>query len=209
MSEKLINAVGNLDEETAINLVKELLENGTDPNDILGDCRMAIGIVGKKFEVAEYFLSELIVAGEILRTISDEVKPYLKQQDNVKNGPKVLLGTVKGDIHDIGKNFVNFMLDVNGFEVIDLGVDVPIATFVEQIKAHQPKIVALSGFLTLAYTAMKDTVEAISTAGLRDKVKIMIGGGTVNENVRVFTGADGYGTDAIAAVSLAKKWTEE
>jgi len=208
MSEKFIVAIENLEEEIAINLAKDLLKNGTDPHDILGYCRTAMGFVGSKFEIGEYFLPELILAGEILRTISNEVKPYLKHA-NVKNGPKILLGTVKGDIHDIGKDFVHFMLDVNGFQVIDLGVDVPMATFVEQIKIHQPKIVALSGFLTLAHTAMKDTVEAIFSAGFRDKVKIMIGGGAVDEKVLSFTGADDYGKDAVAAVSLAKKWTED
>ncbi len=118
-------------------------------------------VVGQRFEAGEYFVPELILAGEILKSISAEVKPRLKQAAAAKQGAKVLLGTVKGDIHDIGKDIVNFMLDVNGFQVTDLGVDVPIEKFVEQIKELQPPVVALSGFLTLAYTSMKETVDAI------------------------------------------------
>ena len=116
----------------------------------------------------------------------------------------MVLGTVKGDIHDIGKDIVIFMLDVNGFQVTDLGVDVPIEKFVDQIKELQPPVVALSGFLTLAYTSMKETVEAIEAAGLRDKVKIMVGGGTIDQQVCDYVNADAFGKDAMAAVALAK-----
>ena len=163
--------------------------------------------VGQRFEAGEYFVPELILAGEILKSISAEVKPHLQQSAAAKQGAKVLLGTVKGDIHDIGKDIVNFMLDVNGFQVTDLGVDVPPEKFVEQIKQLQPPVVALSGFLTLSYSSMKETVDAIKAAGLRDRVKIMIGGGTVDEQICAYAGADAYGKDAMAAVNLAKQWT--
>jgi 5-methyltetrahydrofolate--homocysteine methyltransferase len=119
---------------------------------------------------------------------------------------KVLIGTVAGDIHDIGKNIVTFMLDVNGFDVLDLGVDVSPQKFVEAIQDFEPQVIGLSGFLTLAFDAMKETVEAIKAAGLRDGVKIMIGGGQVNEKIQEYTSADAYGKDAMAGVSLAKKW---
>ncbi|MEM2546994.1 MAG: cobalamin-dependent protein, partial [Candidatus Bathyarchaeia archaeon] len=119
---------------------------------------------------------------------------------------KVVIGSVAGDIHDIGKNIVVFMLEANGFEVYDLGVDVPPEKFVEKIKETGATIVGLSGFLTLAFDSMKQTVEAIKKAGLRDKVKIMIGGGQITEEIRQYTGADAYGRDAMAAVALAKKW---
>ena len=125
--------------------------------------------------------------------------------DRERHG-KVLIGTVEGDIHDIGKNIVSFMLDVNGFEVLDLGVDVPPQKFVDAIQDFQPQVVALSGFLTLSFDAMKNTVAAIDSAGLRDKVKIMIGGGQINEEVNEYAGADGYGRDAVAGISFAKKW---
>jgi 5-methyltetrahydrofolate--homocysteine methyltransferase len=208
MSEKLINAIAEMDDEQAVQLTKELLEQGADPVEILGDCRTAMEIVGKRFEVGEYFISELILAGEILKAISTEVKPLIRQDETTQKAGKVLVGTVKGDIHDIAKDIVVFMLDVNGFEVKDLGIDVPVQTFVDEVKSWQPDVLALSGFLTLAYTSMKETVEAIETAGLRDKVKIMVGGGTVDGQVCVYAKADGWGTDAMTAVSLAKQWTK-
>lgn len=131
----------------------------------------------------------------------------IKAEPNGSTKTKVLIGTVKGDIHDIAKDIVVFMLDVNGFEVKDLGIDVPVASFVDAIIQWQPKIVALSGFLTLAYTSMKDTVEAIEAAGLRGKVKVMVGGGTVDAAVCSYARADGWGTDAMTAVKLAKQWS--
>jgi 5-methyltetrahydrofolate--homocysteine methyltransferase len=148
-----------------------------------------------------------MMAGEILNAITDIVKPVLAQGPQVARRGKVLIGTVFGDIHDIGKNIVTFMLDVNGFEVHDLGVDVSPQAFVEAIQQHQPEVVGLSGFLTLAFDAMKATVAAIQAAGLRDGVKIMVGGGQVDEKIRAYAGADAYGDDAMEAVVLAKRWT--
>ena len=205
---ELVEAITDMREEDALRMAKQMLDKGTSPVEVLADCREAMTAVGKKFEAGEYFVSELILAGEILKSISAEVKPRLKQSAQLKLGPKVLLGTVKGDIHDIGKDIVNFMLDVNNFQVTDLGVDVAPALFVEKIKSLQPPVVALSGFLTLSYTSMKETVDAIVAAGLRNKVKIMIGGGTVDEQVCGYAGADAFGKDAMAAVELAKQWTE-
>jgi 5-methyltetrahydrofolate--homocysteine methyltransferase len=120
---------------------------------------------------------------------------------------RIVFGTVKGDIHDIGKNIVTFMLDVNGFEVVDLGVDVPEQKFVEKIKESDASIVGLSGFMTLAFDSMKQTIKAIEDAGLRNKVKVMIGGGQISDEIRKYTGADAYGKDAMAGVALAKKWS--
>jgi len=207
MSEELVNALANMEEEQALAMTRELLAGGADPVAILDDCRQAMEIVGKRFELNEYFIPELILAGEMLKTISAEVKPYLKQSVESKKSGKVLLGTVQGDIHDIGKDIVNFMLDVNNFDVKDLGVDVPAETFVEEVKNFQPDVVALSGFLTLSYDSMKSTVDAIKAAGLRDQVKIMIGGGAVDEQICTYAGADAFGKDAMAAVTLAKGWT--
>ncbi|HEY9595545.1 MAG TPA: cobalamin-dependent protein [Spirochaetia bacterium] len=205
---ELVKAITDMREEDAVRMAREMLDRGTSPLEVLADCREAMTAVGKKFEEGEYFVSELVLAGEILKAISAEVKPRLKQTGEEKKGPKVLLGTVKGDIHDIGKDIVSFMLDVNNFQVTDLGVDVTPQVFVERIRAIEPPVVALSGFLTLSYTSMKETVDAIAAAGLRDKVRIMIGGGTVDEQVRVYCGADAFGKDAMAAVTLARKWTE-
>ena len=204
MSEQLINAIADMDEEGALALTKELLAAGTAPAAILDACRTAMGVVGQRFEAGEYFIPELILAGEMLKSISAEVKPHMTAGQAVVKDATVVVGTVKGDIHDIGKDIVVFMLDVNGFEVHDLGIDVAPQAFVDKIVEVRPQVVALSGFLTLAYDSMKETVAAITAAGLRDGVKIMVGGGTVDEQVCRYAGADAFGADAMAAVTLAK-----
>lgn len=207
MSEKLVTAIADMEEKEALALATELLAGKTDPVAILDDCRSAMEIVGRRFEAGTYFLPELLLAGEMLTEITEIVKPEMAKTQEIQRHGKVLIGTVKGDIHDIGKNIVTFMLDASGFEVRDLGVDVPAEKFVEAIREFQPQVVGLSGFLTLAFDAMKQTIAAIQAAGLRDGVKIMIGGGPVSEEVRNYTGADAYGKDAMAGVSLTKQWT--
>ncbi len=206
MSEKLVDAIVNMKEEEAISITNELIEGGEDPVKILAACREAVGVVGKRFEEGTYFLPELIMAGEMLSQISTIVKPKLQDTQESKKAGKVLIGTVEGDIHDIGKDIVTFMLDVNGYDVLDLGIDIPPAKFVEAIKDFQPEVVGLSGFLTLAFDSMVETVKAIKDAGLRDQVKIMIGGGQIDDVIKEYTGADAYGLDAIAAVNLTKGW---
>jgi len=206
MDTKLVELMADLMEEETITLVKELIERGANPMDILDDARSAMELVGKRFETSEYFIPDLIMAGEILKEISEIVKPLLEKSGaNAKKG-KVLIGTVAGDIHDIGKDIVTFMLDVSGFDVLDIGIDVPVQIFIDKIKEFQPQVVGLSGFLTLAFDSMKKTVEAIEKEGLRDKVKIMIGGGQMDETVKVYVGADAYGKDAVAGVQLCKQW---
>jgi methanogenic corrinoid protein MtbC1 len=207
MAEDLINTLADLKEKEAVKIVEERLSAGEEPLKILDDARGAMEIVGKRFAAAEYFIPELVYSGELLKRINDMVKPKLAKASNVKPQGKVVLGTVAGDIHDIGKDIVAFMLDVNGFEVYDLGVDVPAQKFVEKTKESGAPIVGLSGFLTLAYDSMRQIVEAINDAGLRNKVKIMIGGGQIDEGIRKYTGADAYGRDAMAAVNLAKRFT--
>ncbi|MCS7115666.1 MAG: cobalamin-dependent protein [Nitrososphaerota archaeon] len=206
ISEKLVSVLADLKEDEALKIVEERLHSGEDPLKILDDVRRAMEIVGNRFANNEYFISDLLYAGEILRAITEKVKPKLVARKEVKRFGKVVIGSVAGDIHDIGKNIVVFMLEANGFEVYDLGVDVPPEKFVEKIKETGATIVGLSGFLTLAFDSMKQTVEAIEKAGLRNKVKIMIGGGQITEEIRQYTGADAYGRDAMAAVKLAKKW---
>jgi methanogenic corrinoid protein MtbC1 len=206
MSKQLVNAIADMREEETLKLVKEMVEGGSEPMAILGAAREAMDIVGKRYEEGAYFLPELMLAGEMLNQITDILKPELAKLPEIKRHGKVLIGTVEGDIHDVGKNIVTFMLDVNGFEVRDLGVDVPPQKFVEAIQEFQPQVVGLSGFLTLAFDTMKETIEAIEAASLRDQVKIMIGGGQINEDIKEYTGADAYGNDAMAGVSLAKKW---
>ncbi|NIM93079.1 MAG: methionine synthase [Anaerolineales bacterium] len=207
MSKKLVNAIADMKEEEALNIVKNMMDDGADPTEILDSAREAMDIVGQRYQDGTYFLPELILAGEMMTEITDMIKPELAKIPDTKHLGKVIIGTVNGDIHDIGKNIVTFMLDVNGFEVLDLGVDVPPEKFIEAIGKFKPQVVALSGFLTLAFDAMKDTVAAIDSAGLRDEVKIMVGGGQVNEDISKYAGADAYGKDAMAGVSLAKEWT--
>jgi len=206
MSDELVHAIADMREEEALKLVKEMVQSGVEPMAILDAARDAMAIVGQRFEEGAYFLPELLLAGEMLSQVADILKPELAKQPEIKRHGKVLIGTVKGDIHDIGKNIVTFMLDVNGFEVLDLGVDVSPDKFVEAIRDFQPQVVGLSGFLTLAFDTMKETIKTIETAGLRDGVKIMIGGGQVSEEIRKYAGADGYGKDAMAGVTLARKW---
>ena len=207
MSKALIDAIADMREQDALKIADEMLASGADPLAVLDACHEAMAAIGQRFEEGTYFLPELLLAGEMLGQISDKVKPRLQARAGAqKKLGRVVVGTVKGDIHDIGKNIVTFMLDANGFEVRDLGVDVPPQKFVEAIRDFEPQVVGLSGFLTLAFDAMKDTVEAIKAAGLRDGVKIIIGGGQVNDKVQEYAGADAYGKDAMAGVSFAKRW---
>lgn len=208
VSKELVDAISDMREDDALQMVEDMLGRSSDPGSILADCQQAMAVVGKRYEVGEYFLPELIMSGEVLKKISELVKPRMasaESKDSRRLG-KFVLGTVRGDIHDIGKDIVGFMLDVNGFEVHDLGVDVPEEQFVKAVREIQPEIVGLSGFLTLAYDSMKSTVEALKAAGLRDSVKIVIGGGQINDMIKQYTGADAYGQDAMAAVNISKQW---
>jgi len=206
MAKDLVNALADLKEQEVIKIVENRLNAKEAPLKILEDARKGMEIVGNRFASSEYFIPDLVYSGEILKSVTELVKPKLSEAGEMKRVGKVVFGTVAGDIHDIGKDIVVFMLDVNGFEVHDLGVDVPAQKFVEKIKETGAPVAGLSGFLTLAFDSMKQTVDAIKAAGLRDKVKVMIGGGQITEEVRNYTGADAYGKDAMAGVTLAKKW---
>lgn len=204
-----ITEIVELNEDFAKELLKKRLESNEDPLKIMDDVKGAMKIIGEKFSNKEYFLPELIMSGEILRDIFQVLEPKLKESQITKEKRgRVLLGTVAGDIHDIGKDVVRFMLDANGFEVLDLGVDVSAEKFIESIKEFKPQVVALSGFLTLAFDSMKETIQKFKEAGLRDSVKIMIGGGTVDNSIVEYVSADAYGESAVEAVALASKWTE-
>ncbi|MBS0437180.1 MAG: cobalamin-dependent protein [Proteobacteria bacterium] len=206
---QLVEWLADMNEDDAVPLAKRmLLEQGVDPMHVLDLCREAMDIVGKRFEEGEYFLPELVLAGEMLDNVGAIAKPLIKQGEGgaAARLGKVLIGTVHGDLHDIGKNIVTFMLDINGFEVKDIGVDVPVQTFIDEIKAYQPDVVGLSGFLTLAFDSMKETISAFDAAGLRNDFKIMIGGGQIDETVRAYTGADAFGVNAVEAVGLCRNW---
>jgi len=206
MSQELARLLADLKEPDALAFVEKALEQGSNPLDLLAGAKEGMAIVGQRFADSDYFIPDLVFSGEILKRIVALLEPHLKTQGESKRIGKVVMGTVKGDIHDIGKDLVVFMLDVSGFEVTDLGIDVPVHRFVDAVRETGSRVVGLSGFLTLAFDAMKETVEAIREAGLGDDIKIMIGGGQIDEQVRRFTGADAFGKDAIEAVSLARGW---
>jgi 5-methyltetrahydrofolate--homocysteine methyltransferase len=208
--DELVDAVANMKEKEALILAEKKLNQGENPLKVLDLCREAVEYIGKQFELGNYFLPELILAGEMLKAISKMAEPYIKRDSEEIAKPigNVVIGSVKGDIHDIGKDIVIFLLDINGFEVHDLGVDVSPEKFVEAIRNIQPQIVGMSALLTTVFDSFKDTVESIAEAGLRHQVKIMIGGGTVTDEVRKYSGADAYGEDAVVAVTLSKKWVE-
>ncbi|HZK25758.1 MAG TPA: cobalamin-dependent protein [Oscillospiraceae bacterium] len=210
MSGKLFEAIVDMRDKDALQLTQEMLANGVNPRDILAECQEAMAEVGRLFEAKEYFLPELMMSGEMLKQISEILKPLMEgSADEGEKLGRVVLGTVKGDIHDIGKDIVGFMLEINGFEVFDVGIDQPPQVFVDKIKEVNPQVVGLSGFLTVAFNSMRDTVDMIKEAGFREQVKIMIGGGTVTEDVVGYTGSDAFGSDAMAAVQLAKAWVKE
>jgi 5-methyltetrahydrofolate--homocysteine methyltransferase len=206
MAKDLSKALADLKEDEVVAIVQEKLNAGADPMGILADAGKGMETVGTRFAKGEYFIPDLVYSGEILKKVNELVKPKLTGGKAAKTGGKVIIATVAGDIHDIGKDIVVFMLDVSGFDVIDMGVDVPAQKFVDRLRESGAPIIGLSGFLTLAFDSMKQTIDAIKAAGLRNKTKIMIGGGQINEDVVKYTGADAYGKDAVEGVSLARKW---
>lgn len=203
---ELADALVQMQKVRVDELVRDLLEAGTDPMEILEASKGAMTEVGRLFETQEYFVPELILAGAMLKDISEAVKPYLQSAgDGSEKKGRVIIGTVQGDIHDIGKDIVVTMLEVNGYEVMDLGVDVPPSRFIEAAREFQPQVIGLSGFLTLAYDPMKETVEALKAEDM-GHIKVMIGGGQIDDQVMVYTGADGWGLDAMAAVNFCNQW---
>lgn len=208
MTDLLVQALVEMKEAEALQRAKQLLGEGVAPLEILESCSRAMEIVGQRFEKGAYFLPHLMMAGEMLKQISGVIKPLIQGQKTGGKGGRVLIGTVEGDIHDIGKNIVVFLLEANGFEVRDIGINQKPSKFVEAIKGFQPEVVGMSGLLTLAFDSMKKTVEAIEEAGLRKNVRIVIGGGVVTEKIKDYTRADAYAADAMAGVRLAKEWTK-
>ena len=202
--EALAAAMGDLDEDT----VKELLEAVDSPeaaDKAMEACQKGMDTVGKLFEDGEYFVGDLIYAGELMTDAVEVLKPYLAGGESSGTKTRMILCTVKDDLHDIGKNIVRSMLEANGFDVLDLGIDVAPATIVERTKAENIKIVALSGVLTLALDSMKATVEAFKAAGLTD-VKIIIGGAPVSADACKNVGADEWAHSPQKTVATCKTW---
>jgi 5-methyltetrahydrofolate--homocysteine methyltransferase len=207
MSTELTDAILAMDEDGALKILKDRLDAGEAPEAVLDDARSAMTTLGDRFACEEVFIPELIMGGEIMKGIAAELKPRITAGETTEKRGTVVLGTVHGDIHDIGKDVVVMMLEVSGYDVHDLGIDVPVESFVAAIREHGAQVVGLSGLLTLAFDSMKDTIEGIDAAGLRDQVRIMIGGSPVDEQVCHYTGADGWGRDAAAALQMAADWT--
>ncbi len=205
----LVKAVADMMEDEATALTKKYVEQGVPPLQIIDAYKEALSIIGKRFEQCTYFVPELILAGEMMKTASEIIKPVMKGSQGDVETPRIgrfLLGTVAGDIHDIGKDMVHMLMYINGFEVRDLGVDVPAQRFWDEYKDFQPDIIGLSGLLTLAFESMKEVADGLKEMGVRGKVKVIIGGGQMDEHACKYIGADAFVTDAVAGVNLCKKW---
>jgi methanogenic corrinoid protein MtbC1 len=205
----LVNAVAEMMEDEAMTLTRKYVEEGVPAIQIIDAYKEALGIIGKRFEECTYFVPELILAGEMMKAASEIITPLMKGgESNVETQRigKLLLGTVEGDIHDIGKDMVHMLMDINGFEVKDLGVDVPAQRFWDECQEFRPDIVGMSGLLTLAYESMKQVVDGLKAMGARDKVKVIIGGGQMDDQACNYVGADAFVTDAVAGVNICKGW---
>lgn len=203
-------AVGDLDEDKLQELLDSFVEKNPTAADamaVLSACQEGMAIVGELFEKEEYFVGDLIFSGELLMGAINTLKPFIGSATKEKAG-SIVLGTVSGDIHDIGKNIFKNMAEAAGFEVYDLGIDLPAGAFVEKIKEVKPNIVGMSGVLTLALDSMMDTVNEIKNAGLRDDVKIIIGGNPVTKEACDFIKADAFTTNAAEGVKICKEWVK-
>lgn len=205
----IFESIINGDQVSTKRYVQQAIEKGTDPASILNNGMIAaMAEVGHLFEVGEYYVPEMLISARAMQSGLMILKPYLKES-NVSSAGRVVIGTVKGDLHDIGKNLVAMMLEGAGFEIIDLGSDVSPVRFVEAVKLEKPDVVALSALLTTTMLNMNSTLDALREAGLRDQVKVMIGGAPVTEEYANQIGADGFANDASRAVAMAKKLVRE
>ena len=204
---ELSAAIADLDEATALALVPARLAAGDDPLDILAACQTGLRLVGERYEQRQYFLAGLIMAGEIFREVLELLQPVLVQQPGDPAAGRILLGTVQGDIHDIGKNMLGLLPTRHGLRVQDLGVDVPAAEFLRQTLAFQPDVICLSGLISSAHESMRATVAVLKTEfsqrGLR--IPIVIGGGLMDDHVFRYVGADYWATDAMDGLRLCRR----
>lgn len=202
--EEIYDAILNGDNTTTPELVQAALNEGIEPSRILNEGMVpAMGKVGSLFEEGEYFVPEMLISARAMQAGLGVLRPHLVDAD-VKPTGKVVMGTVKGDLHDIGKNLVCMMLEGGGFEIIDLGADVAPQKFIAAINDHKPDLIGMSALLTTTMPYMKTTIQAIEEAGIRDKVKILVGGAPLTQDYADQIGADGYAPDASRAVTLAK-----
>jgi methanogenic corrinoid protein MtbC1 len=207
MTEELSDLILNFKRAAVLEIVERRLGAGEDPLRILDDCRRGMTLVGERFQQGDFFLAELVLSAEIFKEVTAVIEPRLSRAKSAQTQGRVLIGTLQGDIHELGKNILITMLRVHGFEVHDLGVDVPPSAVVEKVKALKPQVVGFSALITTAFPSMKEAVALIQEAGLRDSVKVMIGGGVTTAGVRDYVGADFQTTDAMEGVAYCLKIT--
>jgi methylmalonyl-CoA mutase cobalamin-binding domain/chain len=204
---RLSQLVADLDEDTALKLVQQFLDEGGNPLHIIDECNEGMREVGLRYERGEYFVAGLIMSGEIFREVVELVQPLLAQQANGNVSGRVLVGTVSGDIHDIGKNMFEMLLACHGFDVIDLGVDVPPDMFAVKAIETKPDIVGLSGLITSSFETMKETITTLRNEAKNHKLTfpIIIGGGMIDDQICQYVGADYWVPDAMAGVRLCEE----
>jgi methanogenic corrinoid protein MtbC1 len=204
---QLMNLMADLDENAVLDLVQRRIDQGDDPLQLIEDCNEGMRLVGQRYEQGKYYISGLIMSGEIFREVVEMVQPQLEQRADSKSSGRILVGTVSGDIHDIGKNIVGMLLSCHGFFVVDLGIDVPPMEFARKTVEIRPDIVGLSGLITASFGMMKDTVSVLRAEAETNHLKfpIMIGGGLVDEQVCRYVGADYWVTDAMSGVRLCQR----
>lgn len=207
MSERLSGLILEFNRDGVLEIVNGRLQSGDDPLRILDDCRQGMTLVGERFQKGEFFLAELILSAEIFKEVAAIIEPHLSQAKPADFKGRVLIGTLRGDIHDLGKNIVVILLRAHNFEVHDLGVDVPPCVVVEKVKEYQPHFVGFSALITTAFPSMKEAVALLQEAGLRDRVKVMIGGGVTTAEVRDYVCADFQTTDAMEGVAYCLRMT--
>jgi methylmalonyl-CoA mutase cobalamin-binding domain/chain len=206
--EALTHAIVEMEENKTMELTKQLLEANTDALSVFKAYQDAMTEVGKRFEEGVYFIPELVMSGEMMNNALEMITPFLKAKETEEKEEKlgkILIATVDGDIHDIGKNIIATLLSLNGFDVKDLGVDVPVDRIVAEAKDFGADVVGLSGLLTLAFDPMKEVVEKMKAEGL-DDVKIIIGGGQMDDQVCQYVGADAWVIDAVSGINFCKEW---
>lgn len=207
---KLRDAVGDLDEELVMSMLDEFIKSdpdGAETGEVVAICQKGMETVGDRFESGEYFVGDLIFAGELLTDSIEKLKPLLGSGASKTRGT-IVLGTVEGDIHDIGKNIFRSMAEAAGFKVVDIGIDQTPEAFVRAVKEHRPEIVGMSGVLTLSIDSMKKTIEALDAAGLRDKLKITIGGNAVSSEACTYVKADAWSKNAAETVKVCGDWVK-
>jgi methylmalonyl-CoA mutase cobalamin-binding domain/chain len=194
------------DVEEVKKCVNDELKSGLEPIKIVNELTETLLKVGEKYENGEYFLSELMMAGILATEVINLLEPYLANDQESETKMKIVIGTVKGDIHDIGKNIVIMMLRAVGFKVLDLGVDVSVENFMNSIRNERPKVLGMSALLTSTINEMKNVIDALKNEGLRESIKIIIGGRPVSEEFAQEIGADGYGRDSVDAIKIVKNF---